>query len=477
MSQITKGFAWSAIERISTQGITFLLSIIIARIVSPEAYGLIVMVQVFLSLSQVFIDGGFATALIQKQDRSEDDYHTAFVFNMIVSICLYFLLYFSAPLIACFYEQPQLLSLTRVLGLTLIISSFSIVQTTRLTIALDFKTQSKASFIGVIIGGLMGIVLAYRGFEVWALVIQSIVSKLFTTGSLYIFSQWRPKLIFSIVSFRHMMSFGSKLLLSNLMMNLCIQLNNLIIGKRFSSASLAFYNRAFTLTMVPATNTSTILTRIIFPLECKLQNKPKELYLAYNKYLHLADSIIVPIMIYLAFLAEPLIDIILTDKWLPCVPYFILFCINFSLFPWQEHSCNILAVVGRTDIVLKTSILKRIVSIFIILIAVYYDVMIICIGMVIASSLELFISLIAVKKILGYRLESQLRFQFDIFAVCALDGLLCYISVLWIDNSSLKLALSFIMYVVLYILCLFILKMPESQYIMNIISKIKKYNK
>ena len=469
MSQVTKGFAWSAIERISTQGITFLLSIIIARIVSPEAYGLIVMIQVFLSLSQVFIDGGFATALIQKHNRTEEDYHTAFIFNMAVAVFLYVVLFLCSPIIAAFYEEPQLISLTRVLGLSLIISSLSIVQTTRLTISLDFKTQSKASLIGVVIGGIVGIVLAYTGFEVWALVIQSLVSKMLTTISLYYYSRWHPSLIFSRDSFRHLLSFGSKLLISNLMMNLCIQLNNLIIGKRFSSASLAFYNRAFTLTMVPATNASTILTRIIYPLECKLQDSPSELKAAYNKYLHLANSIIVPVMFFLACMAEPLIRVMLTDKWLPCVPYFILFCVNFSLFPWQEHSGNILAVVGRTDVVLKASIIKRILSVFIIVIAVFFDVMTICIGMVVGSFLELLISIIAVKKTIGYSIRSQIRPQIDVFVVSLVIGLVAYLVMSFIENVYVQLFVGSLICFTLYLISMFFLKMPESVYIKDLL--------
>ena len=236
MSQVSKGFFWSAVERFSIQGVSFVLGIIIARIVSPSAYGLIVMIQVFITFSQLFIDGGFANALIQKKDRNDTDYCTVFIFNMGIALLLYLLFFLCAPLIARFYVEPQLITITRVIALNLIFSSLSIVQKTRLTINLDFKTQTKAGLIAVIISGTTGVFCAYAGLEVWALVIQGLLNQLIGSIMLMYYSRWRPRMVFSVDSFRRLFSFGSKLMLSNILTGIYINLNNLIIGKKYTSA-------------------------------------------------------------------------------------------------------------------------------------------------------------------------------------------------------------------------------------------------
>ena len=286
MSQVARGFVWSGIERFSIQGISFILSIIIARIVSPSSYGLIVMIQVFLSFSQIFIDGGFANALIQKKERTEIDYYTVFLFNMAVAIGLYLVFFFAAPSIADFYHEPQLTDLTRVISLNLIFSSLSIVQKARLTIALDFKTQTKAGILAVLISGICGVICAYSGMEVWALVVQGLVSQIIISLALMWYSRWLPKLQFSKMSFKKMFSFGSKLMANNLITGIYINLANLIIGKKYSAADLAFYNRGFTLTQFPSANIAEVMNRIIFPVLSRLQDDRKELIDAYEKYLH-----------------------------------------------------------------------------------------------------------------------------------------------------------------------------------------------
>ena len=283
MSQVAKGFLWSGIERFSIQGIGFILSIIIARIVSPSSYGLIVMIQVFLSFSQIFIDGGFANALIQKKDRTEIDYYTVFLFNLGVAIGLYVLFFLSAPYIADFYNEPQLTNLTRIISLNLIFSSLSIVQRARLTIALDFKTQTKAGLIAVVVSGTIGVICAYSGLEVWALVIQSLASQVIISLSLMYFSRWMPKMRFSINSFIKMFDYGSKLMANNVVTGIYINLANLIIGKKYSAVDLAYYNRGFTLSQFPSSNIAEIMNRIIFPVLSRVQDDRQQLIEKYLK--------------------------------------------------------------------------------------------------------------------------------------------------------------------------------------------------
>lgn len=245
-TKAVKSVMWSSIERFSVQGIQFILSIVIARLVTPSEYGLIAMLSIFLAIAQTFIDSGFSNALIQKQGRTETDNSTVFYFNIAVSIIVYGMLYGAAPFIADFYKEPLLTTVTRWIGLNIIISAFSIVQRAILIIKLDFKTQAKASLIAVILSGGVGIAFAYYGYGVWALVIQAIASNFINTFLLWIFAKWTPAFRYSWQSFRTLFAFGSKLLLSGLLHTIYMNLYSLVIGKKFSAVEVGYFNRAST---------------------------------------------------------------------------------------------------------------------------------------------------------------------------------------------------------------------------------------
>lgn len=471
MSQVSKGFFWSAVERFSMQGISFLLGIIIARIVSPSAYGLIVMIQVFLSFSQLFIDSGFANALIQKKNRDETDYCTVFIFNMSVAIVLYALFFFAAPFIANFYNEPQLKSITRVISLNLIFSSLSIVQKTRLTINLDFKTQTKAGLLAVIISGSVGVFCAYRGLEVWALVIQGLLNQFLLSLSLMFFSRWKPKLIFSLQSFKQLFSFGSKLMLSNILTSIVININSLVIGKKYTSADLAFYNRGFTLSQFPSVNLSDVLNRIIYPVLTEKQDDLKELKKAYLSYLHLSHFVCLPLMGLLMVLADPLIRVLLTDKWIEAVPYLQIFCINFMLYPLMQQATNPVAAVGESGILLKYQVLKRGVSLGILFYTLTISITAICWGMVACSFFEVFVDLLICKKIIGIgvweHLKPQLDIVFSVFIMCVCVFLLVRV----VSNSLICLILGAFVGICIYIGATFVLNIREKQYIIDLYKK------
>lgn len=473
MSQVSKGFFWSAVERFSIQGISFILSIIIARIVSPNAYGLIVMIQVFLSFSQLFIDGGFANALIQKQDRDEKDYCTVFIFNMVVAIFLYIVLFFIAPFIADFYEEPQLTFITRVISLNLIFSSLSIVQKTRLTIDLDFKTQTRAGLISVIISGTVGVICAYNGLEVWALVIQGLLNQLLNSAALMYFSRWKPKLIFSVQSFNRLFSFGSKLMLSNILTNIYLNLNNLVIGKKYTSADLAFYNRGFTLSQFPSVNLSDVMNRIIYPVLSEVQDDMETLRKEYLRYLHLAHFIILPLMGLLIVLAESLVRVLLTDKWLEAVPYIQIFSINFMLYPIIQQSSNPVAAIGHSGILLKYQVLKRGVSLAILIYTITISVRAICWGCVVGSLFEAVVNLVIVRKEIGVGLREHLKSQMDVIVAVTVICATVYIGTMLIPGAPWKLLLGGVIGVVLYVAVTYIFNFKEKEYLVGIINKVK----
>lgn len=471
MSKSAKGFIWSSIDRFSVQGVSFLLSIIIARLVSPSSYGLIVMIQVFMTICQTFIDGGFANALIQKKERKEEDFYTAFIFNLSVAIFLYIALFISAPLIASFYEEPQLTLITRVLGLNLIFSSLSIVQKTKLTIDLNFKLQAKAGLLAVIFSGSIGVICAYKGYEVWALVVQGLASNIFISFFLFVFSRWTPKLIFSSESFRHLFGFGSKLLLANLSTSIYLNIYNLVIGKRYSSADLAYYNRAFTLTQIPSTNVEMVLSRIIYPLECRLQDDPKELKTAYFKYLHLSNFVVVPMMLLLASLATPTVRVLLTDKWLPAVPYIVLYAINFALYPWLDQSVQLLNVVGETGINLKTQIYKRLFSFIILIVTIPFGVYVICIGVLLSTVIELLITLFTDRKVLKITLKEHIQSQLDVYIISVIMFVIVYSVCLLISDPFIQLFIGGFVGLFVYMSMACFMRMQEIEYITNLIKK------
>lgn len=473
MSQTSRGFIWSAAERFSIQGSSFLLSIIIARIVSPSAYGLIVMVQVFMSFSQLFIDSGFANALIQKKNRTEVDYCTVFIFNLVVAVIIYILMFIAAPFIAVFYNEPQLTKITRVIALNLILSSFCIVQRTRLTINLDFKTQTKAGLAAVIISGIIGIICAYNGMEVWALVVQGLVSQAVITLALIYFSQWTPKPIFSIDSFKGLFKFGSKLLVSNLLTSFYINIYNLAIGKKYSSADLAFYNRAFTLSQFPSTNVADILNRVIFPILTQVQDDRVKLREYYLKYLHLSHYIILPLMALMLVLAHPLIEIVLTDKWLPTVPYLQLFCLNFMFYPIQLQAGNPVAAIGHVGILLKYQFLKRAISLAVLLITIGINIPAICLGITICSAIEAVINVYVNKKEIGVGFLEHLRSQMDVIMLVLMVCAVVFLFTLVVINPWVELFGGSILGCLLYVIGTYIFHLQEREYFNRLILVVK----
>lgn len=305
---ILKSFIWSGIEKFSVQGVQFLISIIIARLVKPEEYGLIAMLAIFMSLGQIFVDSGFSNSLIQKKNRTETDFSTVFFFNIFIAIIIYLILYISAPVIADFYNEEVLVIITRWIGLNIIISSFSIVQRTKLIINLDFKTMAKVSLLSTLLSGVIGIIMAYKGYGVWALLFQSIAASLLNTILLNCFLRWHPLFVFSYSSFIVLFSFGYKLLLSSLLHSIYYNLYSLVIGKRFTSLELAYYSRSNSMVQYLSPNIVVIMNRTVYPILCQLQDDRPALENSFFKYLRLGCFITVPMMFMFATLSKPIVD-------------------------------------------------------------------------------------------------------------------------------------------------------------------------
>jgi len=463
------GFFWSAAERFSVQGLQFVIGIILARLLLPSDYGLIGMLAIFLALSQVFIDSGFSSALIQKKDRTETDFSTAFYFNIAIGLSFYLILYLLSPFIADFYNAPILNSLTKVIGLSVFINSLAVVQRAKLSIILDFKTQAKASLIAVFISGIIGISMAYNDFGVWSLAAQLISRTLINSILLWYFSKWLPKLIFSYESFKSLFSFGSKLLLAGLLYTLYGNLYLIVIGKIFNASSLGFYTRAQQFQKLTTENVTAVIQRVTFPVLSSIQDKDEQLVKIFRKFIRIATFVIFPITISLAVLAEPVIEILLTEKWLPTVPLLQLLCIVGILHPLHAINLNIINVKGRSDIFLKLEIIKTILTTIAIAITFSYGIKALIYGQLITSVLTLIITMYFSGKMISYHPFKQFKDLMPIAIITALMAVAVHLSIYSIDQNWLKLMIGVLAGIITYAVAAKIGRFEEIKQILSLI--------
>lgn len=446
-----KGVFWSVIERFSVQLVQFVITIIMARLLMPSDYGIIGMLAILMSISQVFIDGGFSSALIQKKDVSTQDLSTVFFINVSISILIYLILYGLAPFISDFYDLPILTSVIRIYCLTLIVNGFAGVSKTILTIRIDFKTQSIISLSSSIGAGIFGIYLAYKGFGVWALIYQSILMAIVNVILSFVLVKWFPKLTFSIDSFRKLFSFGSKLLGAQIIGAVYQNLYNVIIGKKFSSTDLGYYSRAEGFNNLGSYNISTILNRVSFPLLSQLQSDNARLISVYTKYISLAGFIMFPISMYLCGASKPIILLLLSNKWAGSIP--ILQILSISTL-WQgitTINLNLLYVKGRSDLVLKLEIIKKVIAFFILFISILFNnLYAMCWGLVVYSLIGFYLNTIYTKKILDYGFIKQIKSLLPYLIpslVFLISGLLCseYVTIPYL-SIIISLSLAIILY-------------------------------
>jgi len=466
---------WSVVDRFAGQGVQFIMSIIIARLVLPSDYGLIAMLTIFLAIAQTFVDSGFGSALVQKRDRTEIDFSTAFFFNAGVAVLAYLLLFFTAPFIADFYKEDQLVNVTRVAGLALIINSFGAVQLARLTITLDFKKIAIATLTSVTISGILGIWMAYHGYGVWSLVFQTLSNNTIYMILLWIISRWHPRMVFSMSSFKTLFSFGSKLLLSSLLHTLYVNLYSLVIGKFFAARELGYYNRSSVLAMFPSTNLSNVIMRAVYPIQCRMQDDNEQLIKYFKQYLRLSCYVIFPVMIGFCILAEPLVLILLKEKWLPAVPYLQILCIAYMWDPIMKLNGSMLNAKGRSDLFFKAEIIKKISAFIILAATIPFGIKVMCYGLILYAFADIRIITIYTNKLLGLNLITQVKELINILLLSASMGVIVYLSTLFIVNPYIKLLLGASVGMVYFVLVSWIFHFREYIFILSLIrNKIKK---
>lgn len=462
---------WSAIERFSVQGVQYLLSIIIARLLLPSDFGLIAMLGIFIAVAQTFIDGGFANALIQKKNRTEEDYSTVFYFNIVLSVVLYLLLYASAPWIASFYNEPQLEVITKVIGLTLIINSLGIVQQTRLTVALDFKRQALASLMAVILSGSIGVAMAYGGYGVWTLVWFTLLNYLLRVLLLWAFSRWMPLARFSMASFRELFSFGSKILLSSLLHTIYVNLYTLVIGKKFAAAELGYFNRASTLAQFPSTNLTNVIVRAVYPIQCRMQDDTEQLNRYFILYLRMACYIIFPVMIGMCVLASPLVEALLTVKWLPAVPLLQILCIAYMWDPVMKINHNMLNVKGRSDYFLRAELIKKAVAVLILVISIPFGIQAMCVGLVLYSFADMAIIARYTCRLTGIGLWRQIRELTPVLLLSISMGVVVHLATLPVSGVWMKLCLGSVAGVVYFVIASLVCRFGEFRQLLSFLPR------
>lgn len=470
-SKTVKGVVWSSIERFSTQGVQFLIMIIMARLLTPKDYGLIGMLAIFLAVAQSLIDSGFSQALIRKQDRTDVDNSTVFYFNIVVSSALYLILFIAAPFVADFYNQPELTSVMRVVCLGVILNSLAVVQRALLTVRIDFKTQAKASLSAAVISGCIGIVLAYCGFGVWSLVVQQLLNLSVNTLLLWIFSKWRPIAVFSWKSFHELFAFGSKMLASGLLDTLYRNIYPIVIGKLFSASSLGHYTRAQQFSEFPSSNVTGIIQRVTYPILCGIQDETERLEAVYRKFLKLSAFIIFPLMIGMSAVARPFIDIALGTQWGFCGQLLQIICFAMMWYPIHAINLNLLQVKGRSDLFLRLEIIKKILGITVLCITAPFGLVVMCYGQIFNSIVALVINTYYTGKLINVGFIRQMK---DLLPTILLSLIMFWAILLvngFIEVNMYRLVIGVLVGIIVYASGSYIFKFKELQTLFSLIRR------
>ena len=406
---VISGVKWSAIQNVSVQGIHFLLGLLLARLLSPSDFGTVGMIGIFLAISSTFIDSGFSNALIRKKNCTNVDLSTVFYFNICISLFFYVILFLIAPWVASFFNIPILCPILRVQSIALIINSLMGVQNAKLTIDLDFKGLAKRTMFSSVISGVCGVIMAYIGLGVWALVFQGLIAALLNLFFLWFYLHWKPLWTFSISSFKEMGSYGSKLLASGLLNTIYEHLTPLAIGKFYTPQDLGYYNRGTSFANYPMMSVNGIIKKVSFPILAKIQDDDERLVSIYRKWICIASMCIMFGTLMLAAIGKPLILLLLTSKWSDAIIYLQVYCFSAMFQHINGLNLNLLQVKGRSDLFLKLEIIKKIISTLFLFCAIPFGVMAICISRVINTQVAIFINTYYTGKLLGIGYVEQVK--------------------------------------------------------------------
>jgi teichuronic acid exporter len=442
------GVVWSVTQQFGIYGARLVLGVILARLLTPEDFGLIGMIMVFFAIAEVFVDSGFGAAYIQKKETNEIDADTVFYTNLGISILLYAILFFGAPLIAKFYEQEKLIDLTRVMALLVVINAFNIIQQSQIVRDVNFKKLTKISVIATLLSGAVGITSAYYGFGVWALVFQSLCNRIIMTISFWITSAYRPKRQFSRKSFMTMFSFGSWVLITGIIQRVFDNIYLLVIGKYFSTIQLGYYVKATQFQQLASVNIMGAIGSVSFPIFSKLQDDKERLINGMQMYLQHSMFFMLPILLCLIIVAEPFVILLLTEKWAPMIPYLQLLCLGAIFYPIHMINVQSLTAQGYSQLSFRLDVIKNSLRLLNIIVAYRYGVIYIIFGEVILSIIALWINTWYINKFIGYGLAKQIKDLGMILLSGSIATLLAYYLTRYIFND---LTLIFISSIIMYL--------------------------
>lgn len=472
MNKVFSGLFWKFGERISSQLVSFIVSVILARLISPDEYGTISLVLIFINIAEVFVTNGFGSALIQKLDADNTEFSSVFYINIVFSLFLYLIIFFVSPFISVFYDSKVLLPALRVLGLRIPIAAVNSVQQAYVSRKMMFKKFFFSTLFGTLISGFIGVVMAYNGYGIWALVAQYLINTIVNTVVLWFTVKWRPNLVFSWSKVSALISYGWKLLLSSLLDTGYNQLRGLIIGKKYTSSDLAYYNRGQQFPQLIVVNINSSISSVLFPVISQHQNDLTIVKNMTRRAIKISSYIMWPLMFGLIVVSKPLISIMLTDRWLPCVPYLQIACITYGFWPIHTANLEALKAIGRSDLFLYLEIVKKIVGIGLLIVSMNYGVMAIALSLVVSTILSSFINAYPNSKLLKYGYIQQIKDMAPSILLSLLMAVLIYPIQYIIDNSLILIATQVILGVIIYIMFSKLLKIESYTYMLNIIKNI-----
>ena len=479
MSQkkVVGGFIWRFLERCTSQGVTFIISIILARILGPESYGVVSLVTVFTSIMQVFVESGLGTSLIQKKEADDFDFSSVFWFNIGMCLFLYAVMYFVAPLIANFYQMPELVAYVRVLSLILIISGLKNIQHAYVSRHMKFRVFFYASLSGTISSGIIAVFMAYRGYGVWALIAQTLINRLINTMILWIVIKWRPKFVFSWARLKGLLSFGWKLLVAKLIDTVYNDLRTLLIGKIYDATSLGYYNKGKQFPHVIVNNVNLSIDSVLFPSLSKAQDSRERLHVMTRRAIKLSTYVMMPITFGLAACAEPVVRLLLTEQWLPCVTFMRIFCITYGFYPLATANLNAIKALGRSDLFLKLEIWKKVVGVTLLLLTIQISVEAMAYSLLFSTVISQLINAHPNKSLLNYSYVEQIKDIFPHFLISSLMSVLVYGCQFLGLNDWLTLLIQIPLGITLYVLFSLLFKIDSFTYIFKVLKNLSKTRK
>ena len=471
--QIAISFIWKLLERSGVQGISFVLTIILARILQPSEYGEMALVMVFINLANVIVDGGFSTALIQKKDADERDFSTLMYVSLFISLLLYAFLFAIAPLIAAFYDKPEMIKIVRVISVCVIIFSFNSLQRAYVSRFMKFKGLFKASLSSVLVSGILSVFLAFQGFGIWALVVYQISSSLLLSIVMWFSVDWRPSTMISLKRFKNIYSFGWKILVSNVMIALFVNVRSIIIGKFYTPASLAFFDRGRQFPAIIMENINTSLQTVLLPVFSNNQDDKLRINMMVSRSIKTSCLFIFPLMVLLIVVAKPLVLVLLTEKWVMAVPFVQIFSLAYILMPIQIANLEAIKGIGRSDVILKLETIKKIIEVAILVISSLLGVYAIAWGVVIYNFICIFVNLYPNRELLIYPLMQQIRDVLPQFFASGVMGMLIY-PIQYLELSPLTLLICQLLFGIFsYLVICHIFGLESYKYVLNLLYKYK----